>query len=393
MKKFLSVILASLIFAAAGCSGNNGEAATTTTTTTTAAVTTTAAETTTEAATTTTEAVTTTTEATTTEAVTTTTEALTTEIAPETGIDSDIGSIELVGTGLIQGAKTGDGFVTYDRSAISKDIAASGMTEKKLTSEAVMADHELLGNNTQNVYVFAMVSKDGVQEYPSNDSSVFMSMLILNNEAYAITFGTGDKVSMEEVAPYCTAEKYIEYWAFATVGKDGRIILMPFIAGSEQNGYYLVQPVMKMLNADTSDMTIPSPVGDDYYNTEPAVTDTPEDNETPALANGSAKLDINNVKNSDDFTTVDITIANNYNVPLNFIGNNIVINGVDCGMFIAYWEVPAMSKIDDYLWVDGYDLKAGDELEITLMVQNSENFDDYGPITFKMTLESHAINT
>lgn len=373
MKKFLSVILASLIFAAAGCSGGNGEV--TTTTTEAVTTTTTAAEIIT----------TTTTEITTTEAVTTEAETTTTaEIS--IGNDGDLETTLIVGTGLIQNSKKGDGFITYDGDKISEDIAASGMNEKALTKEAVLADYELYGNNTDNIYTFAMISTDGVQEYPSDSSSVMMSVLILDNTAYAISFGTGEKITLEDALPYCTPGKYIEYWAFATVN-NGNVILMPFIAGTETNGYYLVQPVMEMMNADVSEMYLPQPVGDDYYATEPTETEAPEA-EKPA--EGSAVLNINGIENSGSFgsfTSVDITIENKYDVPLTFIGNKIVINGVDHGMFVAFCEVPAMSKADNYLWIENYELKAGDELELTFELQNTETLDYFGTITFPLTLE------
>ncbi|MBR4112564.1 MAG: hypothetical protein IKK53_05985 [Ruminiclostridium sp.] len=367
MKKILSIILASFILVTASC-GNGGEATTTTT-----AATTTTAETTT-----TTTAATTTTEATTTEATTTT---------PETEVTTE--EEKPTGTGLIKNAKTGDGFVSFDRKAISEDIAATGMNEKKLSVEAVKADHELLGNNSQNLYIFGMTSENGVIEAPAHDSSVFMTQFKLNGELYSISFGTGDKVSMEEVLPYCSPNKYIEYWAFATVSDNGNIILMPFIAGTEENGFYLVQPIMKMLGTDVSDMTIPAPVGNDYYGTDtPAETETPDEPETPVLSDGSAVLNITDLETYDGFTSASINVVNKYNVPLTFIGEKIVINGTDYGTFTAFFEVPAGGTVDDYFWVDNYDPKVGDALEITFTLQNSETFDSYGPITFKMTLEN-----
>lgn len=367
MKKLLSVILACAVIAASGCS-DNGEAVATTS----------ATEATTTAVTTTTEAVTTTTTA------ATTTEATTT--APETEIVTDPETGKITGTGLIKNAKTGDGFISFDKTAIIEDFAASGFSEKLLTVEAVMADHERLGNNSENLYFFAINSEKGVMEVPSHDNSVFMTQFILNNELYSISFGTSDKLTMDEVLPYCAPEKYIEYWAFASVSDSGNIILLPFIAGTEQNGYYLVQPVLKMLDSDVSEMTIPEPVGNDS-----SETDSSYELEITELTDGSAVLDITGVENFGDFVSASIAIENKYNVPLIFTSSNIVVNGTDLGSFTAFLEVPAGETVNDYLWVDDCELKAGDELEITFTLQNAETFEYYGPITFKMTLENIAV--
>ena len=366
MKKLLSVILACAIFASAGCSNGGEPAATTTESTTTTAVTTT-------------------TEAVTTTEATTTTTAETTTAAPETEITTEPDSEEITGTGLIQNAKTGDGFVSFDKSAISEDIIATGLSEKALTVEAVKADHERLGNNAENLYFFAMTTGSGVTEAPSHDNSVFMAQFKLNDELYSISFGTGDKLTMEEVLPYCSPDKYIEYWAFATVGDSGNIILMPFIAGTEENGYYLVQPVIKMLGSDVSEMTIPAPVGNDV------TSETPEEPDASQLGDGSAVLNITGIENFDDFTSASIAIENKYGVPLIFTGENIIVNGNDLGSFTAFIEVPAGETVEDYFWVDDCALKAGDELEITFSIQNSETYDFYGPITFKMTLDNLTI--
>lgn len=380
MKKFLSVILASLIFAAAGCSGYSGEATTTAAETTTeASVTTNAAETTP-----TTTAETTTTEAATTEAVTTQAETTTTsEIS--VGNDADLETTLIVGTGLIQSSKKGDGFVSYDKNAISADIAASGMSEKALTKEAVLADHELYGNNIDNIYTFAMISTDGVQEYPSDSSSVMMSVLILDNTSYAISFGTGEKITLEDALPYCSPGKYVEYWAFATVN-NGNVILIPFIAGTETNGYYLVQPVMEMMNADISEMYLPQPVGDDYYTTEPAETEAPEA-EKPA--EGSAVLNITSVENVAGMATLNITTMNKYNVPLYFSGESIKINGVDYSdSFTSFFQVDANGSTDDFIFVTCPEIGVGDVIEVTFSLQNAETFESFGTITFPLTLEN-----
>lgn len=384
MKKTLTgiILAAAVLITACGCEKENTEATTTTTaavTTTTTAAETTAA--TTEAATTET-----------TTAETAAAETTTTETAQETeiptGTDTDLESTLVVGTGLIQNSKKGDGFVSYDRAAISEDIAASGMTEKALDKETVLADYELYGNNIDNIYTFAMISTDGVQEYPSDSSSVIMTVFVLDNVGYTVSFGTGEKVTLEDALPYCTAGKYIEYWAFATVSGNGNVILMPFIAGSETNGYYLVQPVMEMMNADISEMYLPQPVGDDYYATEPTETEAPE-TETPDVPSGSAVLNITSVENLSGMSTLNITMMNKYDVPLYFSGESIIINGVDYSdSFTAFFHVEANGSTDDFIFITCPPIGAGDVIEVTFSLQNAETFEDFGTITFPLTLEN-----
>jgi len=382
MKKTLTSIIlaAAILVTACGCEGENAETTTTTaavTTTTTAAETTTA----TEAETTTTAEITTA-ETTTTEAETTATE----EIV--VGNETDLESTLVIGTGLIQESRKGDGFVSYDREKISEDIAASGMTEKALDKETVLADHELYGNNTDNIYTFAMISNDGVQEYPSDSSSVLMSVFVLDNVGYTISFGTGEKVTLEEALPYCSPGKYIEYWAFATVSGNGNVILMPFIAGTETSGYYLVQPVMEMMNADISEMYLPQPVGDDYYATEPAETEATE-TATPDVPAGSAVLNITSVENLSGISSLNITMMNKYDIPLYFSAESITINGVDYSdSFSAFFHVEANSSTDDFIFITCPPLGAGDVLEVTFSLQNAETFEDFGTITFPLTLEN-----
>ncbi len=382
MKKILTSFILAAALTVTACSCENNNTSDTTTTTASAAE----SETTTEAPVT--EAITTTTEA-----VTTVTETeTTTETEIATGEDTDPVSAEIIGTGLIQSGRKGDGFLTYDRSLISEDIAASGMNEKALTKEAVLADFELYGNNTDNIYTFAMISKDGVQEYPSNDSTVFMSVLILNDVGYTISFGTGDKTTLEEVQPYCSAGKYIEYWAYATVSGGNQIVLIPFIAGSENSGYYLIKPVLHMLNADVSEMTLPEPVGDDCYETEPAETES-YGTGTPETADGSAVLNITNIETYDGFNTASITMENKYNVPLYFTGRSILINGVDYSdEFVAFFNVDAGGTAEDYLYISGVNLAEGDNVEITFELENAESYEYFGEITFTMTLESTYLN-
>lgn len=370
-KKIISIILAAaLMLTVCGCENGGGSAETTTTTSATEVVTTTAAETTTITTTT----AETTTETTTTTAAETTTSAETTE--PEVTTDDDD---DVAGTGLIDNAKTGDGFITYEKALISEDLAAVGMSEKPLTEEAVLADYELYGTNSKNLYYFAMINEDGVQELPSSDSTVFISVLVLDGVTYGVTYGTGEKVSLEDVLPYASPNTYVEYWAFANVSGNGQITLIPFIAGSENSGYYLVTPVLNMLGADVEGMTPPAPVGDPY---------------TPGTATDESEnkiiLNITSVENNDLITTVNCTLENTYDIPICLIGETLTVNGTDCSdLFTAFFVIPAGETITDCFYISETQLSEGDELQIVFSGSNDETYEGLGKLTYNLVLSKN----
>ena len=375
-KKIISIILsAAVMLTFAGCE-NSGTAETTTTAaeTTTTAESTAAAETTTLITTTTTEATTTTTAAETTTTEETTAPEETTEVSGNE--QPDVGAA--IGTGLISNAKTGNGFITYDRELIIEDMVAVGLTEKPLTRETVISDYELYGRNGFTLYNFTMLNTDGVQEYPSSDSTIFISVLTLDGVNYGVTYGTGDKVSFEDVLPYASPNRCVEYWAFADVNTSGQITLIPLIAGSESTGYYLVTPVLKMLGADVEGMTRPEPIGEIYTPTE-----TPAEDEAAQVV-----VNITSVENSDIITTVNCTIENNYNFPLCLIDSSATLNGSDCSDKItAFFTVPAGGTITDCFYLDELQLAEGDELIVVFSASHDETFESLGSLTYRFVLK------
>lgn len=334
-------------------------------------------------------------EATTTEAATTTT-----TTAPETEPESTepgVGTeISIVGTGLIQKSKKGDGFITYSREKICEDLAASGMTEKELSAEVVMSDFEANGNNITNIYKFTMMNAEGIKGYEGTENTVYMTTLVLDGESYIVSLGTSEAVTQEEVEPYCPEGKLVEYWAFATVS-DGMIMLIPFIAGTENSGYYLVIPVLEMLGEDITGMYLPEAIGDDYLAendvtvTQPAVTDVPEtEAATAQQTEGSVVLNVTSVDNDEVITTINCTLTNTYDRPLSLIGDTILVNGVDrSDEFVAYFNVEANGSIEDCFYLYSAQLYAGDTLEMVFTVQDNDTFADYGDMRFVMTLEQH----
>ena len=54
---------------------------------------------------------------------------------------------------------------------------------------------------------------------------------------------------------------------------------------------------------------------------------------------------------------------------------------------VSYIVVNANDSMDDCLYIDDYDLNAGDEIVITAMLTNANSFEDIGGIEFTLVLE------
>lgn len=289
-------------------------------------------------------------------------------------------------TTLIRAYNIGDGFITYDSDEVSEAIANMGYMEKELTAETLMSDSQT-GESKKSMYKFTMVNIDDLQEYPSSDGAGYATSLTMEDGEYLIMFGSSDDASYEEVLPYCSAGKMVEYWAIGSV-KDGVMLLVPFVAGSEDSGYYLVKTCAKAMGANVDDMTIPAPVGTDFDTSSLNMeVETQTANQTEKTE-GTVVLNIVNVENGDIITVADCTIQNKFDFDIAMNGEKFYVNGVDYSKeFTSYFEVKKGETIEDEFFIDNCQLKRGDELEIYYTLMNAKTYETLGELRFVMVLE------
>lgn len=306
------------------------------------------------------------------------TEAVTTESKPAETDDSKKAS----DWNFISNAKSGDGFITYDADDISKSISDVGMTEVELSKE------EMLNNADNKKVVYRFTIQNAASAGDVN--GMYMTTVVREDGFYFVGFGKSDTYSLEEVIPYCCEGKEVEYWAFGELTDEGIPVLIPFVAGSEESGYYLIIPSLEQFGQDTAGMTVPTtPVGRDI-NGEAATTTSSQTNNTSSAdeSDGSIRMNINSVKNGDIITTAECEIMNNTGKNIYLTGTKLMINGVDYSdKFTAFIEIGKDKTVTDELFIDDAQLNAGDKLEITFMVGDNDTYAELGEIRFNMELK------
>ena len=293
---------------------------------------------------------------------------------------------------LIKVGNFGDGFITYDSDEVGEALANMNYEVKELTADTLMSDSKS-GENKVSMYKFTMINVDSLQEYPSGGGAVYATSLVMDDGEYLIMFGSSEDATYEEVLPYCSAGKMVEYWALGSV-KDGVMLLVPFVAGTENSGYYLVKPCAKAMGAYVDEMTIPEAVGDDFDTSDltgEVQTEKETEKETKQSANaveGSVVLNIVNVENGDVITVADCTIQNKFDFDIAMSGEKFYVNGVDYSKgFTSYFEVKKGETAEDELFIDDCQLKRGDELEIHYTLMNAKTYETVGELRFVMVLE------
>lgn len=283
---------------------------------------------------------------------------------------------------FISNAKSGDGFITYDADDISKSISDVGMTEVELSKE------EMLNNADNKKVVYRFTIQNAASAGDVN--GMYMTTVVRDDGFYFVGFGKSDTYSLEEVIPYCCEGKEVEYWAFGELTDEGIPVLIPFVAGSEESGYYLIIPSLEQFGQDTAGMTVPTtPVGRDI-NGEAATTTSSQTNNTSSAdeSDGSIRMNINSVKNGDIITTAECEIMNNTGKNIYLTGTKLLINGVDYSdKFTAFIEIGKDKTVTDELFIDDAQLNAGDKLEITFMVGDNDTYVELGEIRFNMELK------
>lgn len=291
---------------------------------------------------------------------------------------------------LAQTVNLETGFISYDADEVSDLLEASGISVEELSQS--MID---ISDIQTTVYQFAMYNEDSVQELQSsNGVNEYVTALEYEDEEFIVLFGEDTMVEYEDVLPYCEVGTTMEYWAFG-VEMEGKYILVPFAAGNEENGYYVVRPVLEMTGEDVSDMMTLEEQGISFA--EDANKDANKDAEknkknatnSTAASENDFIIEITSVEDLSDMMTVQYKLSSNYSENVYFDDEKFVLNGVDITDSVtSYFEVDAYGKTEDQFYLnDNIKLHKGDELVISAMVASSDTYEEIDRITFDIVME------
>ncbi|MBQ7981204.1 MAG: hypothetical protein IJ305_06315, partial [Oscillospiraceae bacterium] len=274
------------------------------------------------------------------------------------------------------------GFITYNPKDISDSITDVGMVETSLSKE------EMLNNSGKSNVVYKFTIQNVASAGDVN--GMYMTTVVRDDGFYFVAFGQSDTRTLEEILPYCSEGKEVEYWAFGELSDDGIPVLIPFIAGSEESGYYLIIPALEQMGQDVDGMTVPTaPLGRDI--SSDAVTTTSSKTETTSASektDGNVRLNITGIDNGSLITTAECEFINNVGRNIYLTGTKLMVNGNDCSdKFTAFVEIGKDETVTDEIYIDDIQLFAGDKLEISFMVADNDTYTELGEITFDMTLE------
>lgn len=297
-----------------------------------------------------------------------------TETEPVIGISGEFSAGDSEGGKLLE--QINNGFISYDKKEVTNLLDESGVTEKSL------AENVESTNISNCVYRFAMINDEPAEEFDAGTEIYFCSTLYIGDEEYLVIFGTDEYNTIEDVLPYCTENKLVEYWAYAHVDESGLITLFPLIAGSEESGYYAVIPVFESLGLDVSGMEYPDePLGKDY---------DPDSKAGEAVdGEGAVTIKITGADNMDAMVTVDCTVTNTYSFDAIISGKTLTVNGEDCSEDATfYFNVKSGETLtDDAFYIDNCTLQAGDVIFVSANLMDGETYEDIGEVTFTFNLE------
>lgn len=308
------------------------------------------------------------------------TEAVTTESKSDEGDNFNKAS----DWNFISNSKSGDGFITYDPQDITDSILDVGMKEVELSKET------MLNNADDDKVVYRLKIQNAASA--GDVDGMFMTTVVRDDGFYFLAFGESDNSTLEDVLPYCSKDYEVEYWAFGKMTDEGIPVLVPFVAGSEESGYYLIIPALKQMGQDVGEMTVPSFNVGTAVNAAETTTSTSskKDDNLQSYENtdGSVYLNITSVKNGDIITTAECELANNTGRNIFLTGSKLFVNGADYSdKFTAFIEIGSGKTMTDEIFIDDVQLYAGDKLEIYFTVGDSDTYDDLGEIKFNMELE------
>lgn len=307
--------------------------------------------------------------------------------------NSDSGSGSHLSDTILGQCLAGDGYITSDREVIRQALQVASLVEKDVSMADMLNGN--MENGKQKIYHFKIKHHESAGMMPTESGdNRYITTMVHGADTYVVYFGMDDRYTLDEVQKYCAKGMEVEYWAFASAS-DNVALVIPIIAGSEENGYYLVAPCMEEMGADVSALTVPEkPVGNPLntsgesdYTTEAKKENNPNSNNPVVEGAEKIALDINSVENSDYITVLNCTYTNGLGTDVCLIGEELYINGIDYSdQFSAYAEVGNGEQFSGEMYVDDVQFKAGDKLEFIFEISDNNTYKSLGKIKFEMVL-------
>ncbi len=316
----------------------------------------------------------------------TTQEETETETEEETESDVEFTSLnQLFGNDSKETEAFGDFDEETGYLGATSDEITEGFEACDIIVEDLSQDNRIVYEDEDVLYHFVMYNEDSVQEVADDDETNFLTQLTYADEEFYVLFGSDTAVEYEEALVYCEEDTTVEYWAIGSIQGDN-YCLVPIAAGNDENGYYIVRTTLVTVGIDMSDTMSLLEQGIDFK------TESSEGSSTSKLELTGEEyiyLEITGKEGDEESLTVYYEMTNYYPTDVYISDAEIELNGVDItDSTVAFFEVDANDTIEDCFFIDGYDLKVGDEIVISGMLIDGESLDEIGEIEFPMVLES-----
>lgn len=271
------------------------------------------------------------------------------------------------------------GYLGATSKEITKNLEACGITVDDL-SRINMLYYE----DEDAIFHFVMYNEDSLQAVDTGYGKSFMTQLVYDEEEFYVLFGSDEAVEYEEALVYCEEGTMVEYWAVGSV-EDDTYLLVPIVAGNEENGYYIVRTALESTGVDMSGTMSLVEQGIDFR-TDSSAGSNPI--KTELTGEEYIYLEITGTEGDAESLVVNYEITNTYPVDVYISDAVIELNGVDItDSTVAFFEAEAGKTMEDCFFIDGYELKSGDEIVISGMLTDNETMDDIGTIELPIALK------
>lgn len=139
--------------------------------------------------------------------------------------------------------RSSDGKAGNSIAEMDKAINEAGYDTKSLTLENIELSDE------KTLFKFKFTASETASEMNGR----YMFSYTTSEHKYYVICGKTDISTNEEVSRYFSNGNKVVCYGFC-VEEEGEYVLLPLFAGSEENGYYVIRPVIEAMGYDLSDM-------------------------------------------------------------------------------------------------------------------------------------------